>query len=140
MKAASKATSDTKKRVGHRDTRPELALRRLLWKCGYRYRSNYKALPGRPDIVFLKSKLVVFVDGDYWHGRNWPARRKKLALGSNGKYWMAKIEANMARDLSQKETLERLGWKVLRLWETDILRDPSSALAAVEDALNTSAP
>jgi DNA mismatch endonuclease (patch repair protein) len=88
-----------------------------------RYRLNGKRLAGRPDIVFPSRRVVVFVDGDFWHGRDWRRRRQKLAQGHNAEYWVAKIRGNIERDRRQTRALEREGWTVLRFWESDIQRD-----------------
>src|SRR6266446_6323651 len=77
------------------NTRCEVALRRALWAAGFRYRKNVSDLPGRPDIVFLRARIAVFCDGDFWHGRDWESRRQKLGRGTNSAYWLAKIQANI---------------------------------------------
>lgn len=118
------------------DTSCELLLRRTLWAAGARYRKNVKELPGRPDIVFSRAKLVVFCDGDFWHGHNWESRRQKLLQGTNADYWISKIQRNMERDHHNTERLEELGWTVLRLWETEIRSDPLQAANKVLEALN----
>jgi DNA mismatch endonuclease (patch repair protein) len=90
---------------------------------GFRYRLHRDSLPGRPDLVFTKQRLVVFCDGDFWHGRNLAQRLAKLAEGHNAAYWVAKVRRNADRDRLQTNALERQGWRVLRLWETDIIAD-----------------
>lgn len=116
---ASRAAAGASRKA---DTEPELRLRRALHRAGFRYRKNVEALPGRPDIVFSSARLAVFCDGDFWHGRNWARRSKRLASGANAGYWLRKIERNMERDLERQQTLEAMGWAVLRFWETDILK------------------
>lgn len=106
-----------------RDTRAEVALQRNLKVQGLRFRTNVAALMGKPDIVFAKSKVLVFVDGDFWHGRKLKARLARLATGHNAQYWMRKILANRARDRRTRAALRRLGWVVVRAWESDIQRD-----------------
>lgn len=108
-----------------RNTRPERLLRQALWRQGVRFRIDDRRLPGRPDIVCWKLKTVIFVDGDFWHGRNWPSRRKRLKRGSNPEYWIAKIESNRARDRKIGSQLGLLGWTVIRIWENDIRLDPA---------------
>lgn len=76
--------------------------------------------------------MAVFVDGDFWHGRDWERRRKKLAGGKIAAYWTKKIEYNRARSASVNRTLRDLGWTVLRLWESDIKRDPTATARTVE--------
>lgn len=68
-------------------------------------------------------RIVIFCDGDFWHGRNWNKRRRTLASGSNARYWIAKIESNMQRDARLRRRLRREGWSVIRVWESDIHRD-----------------
>lgn len=122
------AARGSSKKVG---TRCEIALRRLLWAKGLRYRLHGPGLPGKPDIVFLRPKIAVFCDGDFWHGRELQARLARLAAGHNAPYWLAKIRANVERDRANTEKLLSGGWRVLRLWETDILRQPEAAAARV---------
>jgi DNA mismatch endonuclease Vsr len=88
---------------------------------GLRYRLHVLGLPGSPDIVFTKRQVVVFCDGDFWHGRDLNRRLAKLATGHNATYWLAKVQRNVERDRRQTGALEALGWTVLRFWETDIL-------------------
>lgn len=77
---------------------------------------------GRPDFVFRFARLVVFVDGDFWHGRRFQERRQRLQRGHNASYWIAKIASNKARDRRVTATLRREGWLVIRLWESDVRR------------------
>ena len=84
-----------------------------------------KDLPGKPDLVFRRQRLAVFVDGDFWHGRNWEKRRASLEKGHNAPYWIDKIAYNIERDKRNDALLEQAGWRVLRLWETDVTKQPS---------------
>ncbi len=122
--ASARASAAARGASKKADTKCEVALRRILWASGYRFRKNLRELPGRPDIVFPKAKLAVFCDGDFWHGRDWEARAQKLSHGTNASYWLAKIRRNMERDQLNTKKLEEAGWTVLRLWETQILADP----------------
>jgi DNA mismatch endonuclease, patch repair protein len=106
-----------------RNTRPEKALQRHLRARGLRFRTDVAEVQGRPDIVFARSKLVVFVDGDFWHGRRLKARLARLVTGHNADYWVRKVLTNRARDRRTRDALRRLGWKVIRAWESDIKRD-----------------
>jgi DNA mismatch endonuclease, patch repair protein len=114
------------------DTKCEMQLRSVLWRMGLRFRKNVRDLPGKPDIVFTKQRVAVFCDGDFWHGRDWPARKRRLHKGANALYWTKKIGANIQRDRLVDKDLEGLGWKVLRLWESDILEDPYRCALEVE--------
>lgn len=118
------------------DTRCEVLLRRALWKRGLRYRLHHRGLPGCPDIVFPSTRLAVFCDGDFWHGRDLDARLARLAAGHNAAYWVSKIRRNVERDHSQTRALESAGWTVLRYWESDILRDASDIAGRVASVLD----
>ena len=131
FRASSHFASDVKRRNAARDTRPELVLRGELWKLGLRYR-KHAALPGKPDLVFRAAKVVIFCDGDFWHGRNWPRRQALLGRGSNAAYWVAKIQSNVTRDRRTSRTLREQGWIVLRFWESDILKRPAAIAAKIQ--------
>ncbi len=103
------------------DTRPELILRKELWRRGLRYRKNYKPLKGKPDIVFLRARIAVFVDGKMWHGYDW--EHQKSDFKSNRDFWIPKIERNMERDREVTETLTEQGWAVLRFWDFEVKKD-----------------
>lgn len=122
------------------DTEPEVLLRRTLWHRGHRYRKNVSVLPGKPDIVFRGERVVVFCDGDFWHGRNWQERKKKLKEGANADYWVPKIKANRERDKRQTQELKQEGWTVLRFWESEIKDDPGAVADEVEKALSEKGP
>ena len=114
-------------------TKPERMLARELWRRGYRYRKNVHTVPGSPDICFKSRKVAVFVDGEFWHGRNWQQERQRIK--SNREFWYAKIERNMARDKRVDQRLKALGWTVLRFWETDVRKHLSLCADKVEEAL-----
>ena len=117
------------------NTTPELLLRRALWKEGLRYRKNKRDLVGIPDIVFSVARLVVFVDGDFWHGNNWKQRKIKLSKGHNSTYWVSKVERNIIRDREQNRKLRASGWTVLRVWESDIQGNIAKVVDRVKVAL-----
>jgi DNA mismatch endonuclease, patch repair protein len=118
------------------DTKPELLLRRALFRQGLRYRKHVRALRGCPDIVFPGAKVAIFCDGDFWHGKDWIHRRRKLEKGTNSAYWISKIDQTMERDIRNQTWLEEKGWQVLRFWETEILSDPHAIVAEVLEALS----
>ena len=114
-----KASSDRASRVARsssrkNDTKPELLLRRWLHSKGFRFRVANAHLPGRPDITFRSQRVAVFVDGDFWHGRDLHARLQRLSQGHNAGYWTAKIASNRARDIRVRARLRRQGWTVVR--------------------------
>jgi DNA mismatch endonuclease, patch repair protein len=100
-----------------------------------RFRKNVTDLPGKPDIVFLSARVIVFCDGDFWHGRKWEELRSKLMRGTNGNYWINKIATNMERDIRNQVLLEKDGWKVIRVWETDVIRDYVAVASAIKKAV-----
>lgn len=122
------------------DTRPETVLRKMLWRLGARYRKNATDLPGKPDLVFVGARLVVFCDGDFWHGRNWNSLRRKLQFRANAEYWVKKIRANRERDRRTTTRLRRGGWRVMRVWEGEVLKDPSAVAADIIAACRAHTP
>lgn len=119
-------------RIGSKDTKPELVFRHALRMAGLiGYRKNLRGLPGTPDVVFTKYRLAIFVDGDFWHGRDFASRRERLASGNNGMFWVTKIERNMARDVRNTIDLENMGWTVMRFWESDIMCGPEACVVRV---------
>lgn len=124
--------------VKSKDTRPELKLRKALWKEGLRYRVNYKRLPGKPDIVFTKLKVVVFCDGDFWHGHNWAIRGQSSLqeeLAGYSQYWKDKILRNIERDEENNIALRAQGWTVIRIWESDIKNNLDRCVETIKEAL-----
>ncbi len=113
------------------DTKHERLLRSELWRAGCRFRKNVRYLPGKPDIAFTRVKLAVFCDGDFWHGRDWEARKAKLERGSNPQYWVKKIERNMERDGESIRLLMDAGWTVMRVWESDIMASPRNVARVI---------
>ena len=108
--------------IGNRsqDTTPEVLLRAALRSLGLRYRSNAKSLPGSPDLILVEYRIAVFCDGDFWHGRDWATRIEKLRAGWNAEYWVAKIARNRQRDREVGRLLKLKGWRVVRVWESDV--------------------
>ena len=111
------------------NTSPEILLRKQLWKLGIRYRLNVSKLPGKPDIVISKHKLVIFIDGEFWHGYNWEEKKPKIK--ANREYWIKKIEGNMSRDIVNNQSLEASGFIVLRFWERQIKKDLNSCVSEI---------
>lgn len=128
-------SSDYASRVGRsnraKNTTPELILRRTLWHHGIRFRLHARQLPGCPDLILPRFGAVVFCDGDFWHGRNWKVRKRKLRAGSNPRYWVAKIAGNRMRDQATNRALSRLGWRVIRVWEKDVRRNPDRVVLQI---------
>jgi DNA mismatch endonuclease (patch repair protein) len=115
--------------------RTETALRKALYRLGYRYRKYSPNLPGKPDIVFGKAKVAIFVDGDFWHARllreAGPDGFEKSIRTSNKDYWIDKFAKRVERDKAVNERLASMGWLALRFWESDIKGDIAAALSII---------
>ena len=122
------------KNIGCTDTKPEIILRKALWKAGLRYRKNYTALPGTPDIVLTRQKIAIFVDGDFWHARGHQDNPGEQ-VATNKEFWQKKLARNVERDREVNDELTEAGWLVLRFWEKDILMDLSSCISYIESYL-----
>lgn len=123
----SKQRSYTMSRIRSTDTSPELIIRRLLHARGLRFRKHKSDLPGKPDLVFCAARVVVFIDGDFWHGWRFQKWGHKLAP-----YWKTKIEGNRTRDQRNFRRLRRAGWEVIRVWEHQVKNDPESLIEHIE--------
>lgn len=134
-KPASAAASAAKRKNHCTDTIPEKLLRSFLWRRGLRFRKNLKQLAGKPDIVFTATRVAVFCDGDFWHGRHWQRLSEELQSRANADYWIQKIRSNMVRDEHTTRLLTDMGWHVIRLWEGDIRANPMAAASLVENSV-----
>ena len=112
----------------------EVLLAKKLWSMGLRYRKNDSRVPGKPDISFYRLRVAVFVDGEFWHGKDW--ERRKLDHKSNQDFWFKKIERNMARDAEVNEVLLKSGWKVLRFWGREITTDVQNCTDQIVNVLH----
>ncbi len=119
------------RKIKGRNTAPEMALRRALWARGRRYRVHCGDLAGKPDVVFPKQKIAVFVDGEFWHGKKLAPER----LAEMKPYWREKISRNMQRDRNNNASLVRDGWKVVRAGESHVKRDLDRVINVLEDLL-----
>jgi DNA mismatch endonuclease (patch repair protein) len=118
--------------IRKRDTQPELLVRRALHAAGLRFRLYRRDLPGSPDIVLPKHRLVVLVHGCFWHQH--PGCRLCRQPKGNAEYWLPKLARNLARDARSRRELEALGWRVLVVWECEA-RDPARLAAIVASLL-----
>lgn len=111
--------SEIMSHIKSKDASIELMVRRYLFALGYRYRVNYKVLSGKPDIVFTKKKIAIFIHGCYWHGYDCGSRYAHSSK-SNKSYWGPKIQRTQKRDQDHITELEANGWKVIVLWECEL--------------------
>ena len=124
-----------KKNMQHirsKDTKAEIMLRKALWHKGLRYRKNVKDLPGKPDIVFTKQKIAIFVDGDFWHAHGHEDNPGEQ-IQTNIAFWSKKLKRNVERDKEVNQALLEMGWLVLRYWDSDVKKDCNSC---VKDIMN----
>lgn len=131
------STPEIRKRMSKvrlKNGKAETILAKCLWHEGYRYRRNYKKLPGSPDIALTKYRVAVFVDGEFWHGENWEERKAKLK--HNQEYWIEKIEENMTRDKRVDIQLQELGWIPVHFWEKQILKNTDECVSAVIELID----
>lgn len=123
------------KNIKSQNTKIEVMLCKALWNKGYRYRKNYRELPGKPDIVLTKYKIAIFCDGEFFHGRNWNDQKKRIAKGNNSEYWLNKISRNIDRDAEVEKQLFQMGWTVLRFWGKDIKKNLDGCVKEIEDTI-----
>ena len=121
--------------IRSKDTGIEVRLRKALWKKGYRYRKNYKRLPGTPDIVLTKYRIAIFCDSEFWHGRDWDVLKPRLLKGKNPDYWIKKIERNRNRDWENDKKLLFLGYTVIHFWGQDIIKHTDECLQSIEESI-----
>src|SRR5690554_1671604 len=132
----TKKRSKMMSKVRGKNTKSELLFRKALWAKGVRYRMDSKKLPGKPDISIQKYKLAIFIDGEFWHGYNWPERKKTIK--SNLAFWIPKIERNMQRDIEVNQQLQDMGYTVFRFWEKEIKNDVNKCVNDILVYIDTS--
>ncbi len=131
----TKKRSRMMSKIRGKNPKLELIFRKALWKKGIRYRVNSKKLPGKPDVSIQKYKLAIFIDGEYWHGYNWPERKK--ALKTNRGFWIPKIERNMQRDREVNKQLEEMNYTVFRFWTDEIKHNLDKCINDILVYINT---
>lgn len=117
------------------NTQPELKIKRALWAAGIRYKKSQRKILGNPDIQILKYKILIFIDGDFWHGYDWENKRDKIK--SNRGFWIPKIERNMQRDKQVSYALTKQGYSVLRFWEHEIKYEFGRCLIQILNEINS---
>lgn len=114
-------------------TKPELLLAKSMWQLGLRYRKNNKTVFGKPDFSFKKYKIAVFVDGEFWHGKDWEIHKSDIK--SNREFWIAKIERNIQRDAEVEGRLKAEGWTVFRFWGKEVAKNPQMIAGKIQEAV-----
>lgn len=126
--------------IKSKNTKPESILAKTMWANGLRFRKHFNII-GKPDFVFIRAKVAVFCDGDFWHGNNWKIRKLKSfeeELTGYSDFWKNKILKNIERDKMVNVKLNELGWLVLRFWESDIKKDVNSVLKVIKETVSHS--
>lgn len=117
------------KSIKGKGTKIEVMLAKALWHKGIRYRKNDRSVFGTPDISIKKHKIAIFVDGEFWHGKDWHENR----IDTNKDFWKNKILKNIKRDELVNKTLAEQGWTVLRFWENDVNKDIDDCIEVIMD-------
>lgn len=129
-----KTTPEISKRMSNvklKHNKAETTLAKALWHKGYRYRLNYKKLPGSPDIALTKYKIAIFVDGEFWHGKDFEKRKNKLK--SNKDYWIEKIQENIDRDQKNDILLHQMGWIPLHFWSKEAVKNIDYCVCEIKE-------
>ncbi len=126
--------SKNMKAIKSKNTKMELLLAKTLWAQGIRYRKNDKSVFGCPDLTIKKYKVAIFVDSEYFHGKDW--NTEKYRIKTNRDFWWKKIEANQLRDQTVNEYLVNNGWKVLRFWSREIRKNVNLCIYQITDVIN----
>jgi len=125
--------SKNMKAIKSKNTRMEVKLAKALWRKGYRFRRNSKHVFGKPDFSLKKYKLAIFVDSEFFHGKDWDL--EKYRIKTNRDFWWKKIEGNIERDKQVNLMLKNLGWEVLRFWTKDVQKSLDSCLLKIDDQI-----
>jgi len=128
--------------IHSKNTKPENQLARLLKKNHISFKKQY-LIVGKPDFVIISKKIAIFVDGDFWHGHNWKLRgikNLKTELSTYKKYWSNKIQTNIKRDKKVNKILIKSGWKIIRIWESDLKKNPQKILSKILQKIHPAKP
>ncbi|TDE31328.1 very short patch repair endonuclease [Flavobacterium ranwuense] len=115
------------------NTKAEIRLAKALWHLGYRYRKNNKTIFGTPDLTFKKLKIAIFVDSEFFHGKDWENQKDRVK--TNTVFWQKKIERNRQRDMEVNTYLESKNWKVLRFWSAEIEKNLEDCVAKIRSEI-----
>jgi DNA mismatch endonuclease (patch repair protein) len=115
------------------NTKDEVRLAKALWHLGYRYRKNNKTVFGKPDLTFKKLKIAIFVDSEFFHGKDWETQKDRIK--TNTEFWQKKIERNRQRDVEVNNHLETQNWKVIRFWSQEIEKNLENCIAVIQQEI-----
>ena len=122
-------------KIRGKNTTIEVTLQKALWAKGYRYRKNYKKLPGSPDICLTKYRIAIFCDSEFFHGKDWEILKPRLEKSNNSNFWISKISRNRERDEEVNKQLLFMGWTVIRFWGNDIKKNTDECVKVVEETI-----
>lgn len=125
--------SKTMSAIRSTNTKAEIRLAKALWNLGYRYRKNNKTVFGKPDLTFKKLKIAIFVDSEFFHGRDWETQKDRVK--TNREFWQKKIERNIQRDIEVNNYLESQNWKVLRFWSEQIEKNLEDCVTKIQSEI-----
>ena len=125
----------TMSKIRGKNTTIEVTLQKALWAKGYRYRKNYKKLPGSPDICLTKYRIAIFCDSEFFHGKDWEILKPRLEKSNNSNFWISKISRNRERDEEVNKQLLFMGWTVIRFWGNDIKKNTDECVKVVEETI-----
>lgn len=128
-----KQRSKNMRAIHSTNTKAEIRLAKALWNLGYRYRKNNKSVFGKPDLTFKKLKIAIFVDSEFFHGKDW--ENYKYRINSNKEFWQKKIERNIQRDIEVNNYLESQNWKVLRFWSAEIEKNLEDCITKIQSEI-----
>ena len=117
-------------------TKDEVRIAKALWRLGYRYRKNNKKVFGKPDLTFAKYKIAIFIDSEFFHGKDWDLNQERIK--SNREYWIPKIERNRKRDAEVNAYLISEEWKVIRFWSKEIQKELDTCLLKIQSEIELS--
>ena len=120
--------------IKSKNTKMEVKLAKKLWKRGHRFRRNSKSISGKPDFSLKKYKLAIFIDGEYFHGKDWDENKHRIK--TNRDFWWKKIEGNIQRDNRVNTELEEEGWKVIRFWSNEIRKKLDICVGLIEKEID----
>jgi DNA mismatch endonuclease (patch repair protein) len=115
------------------NTKDEVRLAKTLWHLGYRYRKNNRTVFGKPDLTFKKLKIAIFVDSEFFHGKDWETQKDRVK--TNTESWQKKIERNIQRDVEVNNYLEAQNWKVIRFWSHEIEKNLENCIAIIQQEI-----
>ena len=115
--------------IKNKGTKDEVLLAKKLWRIGLRYRKNDNSVFGKPDLTFKRYKIAIFIDSEFFHGKDWETEKYKIK--SNREFWWPKIERNITRDITVNQVLENAGWKVIRFWSKSMRKNIDACVETI---------